>query len=214
MAILSIASAGPSVYVGRKEPVDWATAADRCKCWGGQLATFSSNAEYAKMVDAAEKLGRKAWIGLKSEDNGQTYRFIDRETDYWCVDQTSDMTKPVTLNARPHCLCFSFIYFTRSLCIDVITLIVLYSDDCSRIEEWYPNEPNNAGSEDCAELYNYGGYGRINNIPCNQNQQYYICEFDSDNYAFGHWCNGCGPRRSMECVNGDFSIASQRAIDS
>lgn len=121
IAILSVAS-GDKIYVGRKEEpkVDWNTAADRCKCWGGRLATFSNGAEYQKMKNAVNQFDYSAWIGLKSNDNGKSWQFtegVEPQSNY-CpkyVDQTSDMTKPVALNARPHCLCFSFVYFARSL---------------------------------------------------------------------------------------------------
>jgi len=147
IAIASLASGSSVLYVGRKEAVTWYEARDNCVCWGGQLATFSNKQQYESMKKAVEEdFGRKAWIGMTGNDQGQ-WTFIDGETDF-CNANT-----------------------------------------CGKIDEWYTNEPNNPGSEHCAELYHYGnngdngGYGRINNLPCND-KQYYLCEFNPDNYAF------------------------------
>ena len=116
IAILSVAS-GDKIYVGRRdEKVNWDTAADRCKCWGGKLATFSNDPEYQKMKNVVNQFDYSAWIGMRSYDKGDSWQFFEGATYCsGCVDKTSDMTKPVTLNARSHCICFSFIYSARSL---------------------------------------------------------------------------------------------------
>jgi len=52
---------------------------------------------------------------------------------------------------------------------------------CSEIKEWDRNEPNNPHSEQCAEI---NRLRVLNNMPCGT-KQWYICEFDTDNYEIG-----------------------------
>jgi len=141
IAISSIASGRP-FYVGRKESVDWNTAKERCECWGGQLATFSSQAHYDLMESVFEggssAFGDRAWIGMTGNDQGK-WEFIDHQTDYCNIN------------------------------------------NCANIGQWDKDEPNNPRSEQCAEI---NRLGVLNNMPCGTNQ-WYLCEFDTDNYVIG-----------------------------
>jgi len=74
------AKSGSKIYVGRKEQADWNTAKGQCECWGGQLATFSNNAEFELMKKVVTpSFGDRAWIGLKA-DSPNEFAFIDGDT--------------------------------------------------------------------------------------------------------------------------------------
>eukprot|EP00487_Bulimina_marginata_P004599 TRINITY_DN21287_c0_g1_i1.p1 TRINITY_DN21287_c0_g1~~TRINITY_DN21287_c0_g1_i1.p1 ORF type:complete len:143 (+),score=21.03 TRINITY_DN21287_c0_g1_i1:16-444(+) len=47
------------------------------------------------------------------------------------------------------------------------------SKECASLNQWSPNEPNNAGGEDCGEL---GTTGLLNGIRCDDTNNY-VCEF-------------------------------------
>lgn len=85
VALNAILGNAESVYVGFKEQVDWYTAKSRCQAFGGQLATFSSDEEYQRMVDVRIAFGggsKYGWIGLHDTNTEGHFQFVDGDTSY------------------------------------------------------------------------------------------------------------------------------------
>ena len=74
-----------SMYLGRKELVDWQTAKARCECFGGQLATWSSSSDYDAMKSVRAQLGYNSWIGFHDLNQERDWQMIDGATDIWFV---------------------------------------------------------------------------------------------------------------------------------
>ena len=89
------------------------------------------------------------------------------------------LAKPETLHDNARTLCFCNVYICK-LCLIRPDIVRLYSNEntCATIEQWDNGEPNNPRTELCAEV---NRLEVLNNMPCSTNQ-WYICEFDTENY--------------------------------
>jgi len=87
---VSITSAG-SLYMGRKESVNWQTAKERCACFGGQLATWSNDNDYNAIKSVRSQLGNNAWVGFHDLDAERSWKMIDGATDF-CAPHTNTGT--------------------------------------------------------------------------------------------------------------------------
>ena len=67
---------GGAIYVARGDDyVDYATAKERCASFGGQLATFSSEAQFAAMLSVRNAIGVDTWIGFDDLNTEHHWQF-------------------------------------------------------------------------------------------------------------------------------------------
>ena len=82
---LSLLGCQAQTYLGKLENVDYDTALTRCATSGGQLATFTSEGQFAALTAVSDAMGGRIWFGFDDRDGENYWGFVDGDTSYWCV---------------------------------------------------------------------------------------------------------------------------------
>jgi len=175
-------------YFGVNDRTDWRSAQSRCetgiyvKISGGRLATWDNYDQFNSQVKPAARVnggesGADAWIGL-NDLAGEHYGGSGSEGDWHFVDSR---------DCGGSCLPKSAV-------------------GSQGLDAWSPNEPNDAGDEDCAHVWSIGDRAGnpngLNDANCG-GQRYYVCEFNNINV------NTNDPGRYMSDASGPVDIPIQ-----
>ena len=75
-----------SLYVGVSSGKNYATAKSNCadlSFISGQLATWSSSADFNAIRSVRSQIGSNSWVGLDDLNSEANWKFVDGDTDYW-----------------------------------------------------------------------------------------------------------------------------------
>lgn len=74
---------GGAIYVARGDDyVDYATAKARCAGFGGQLATFSNEAQFEAMLSVRNVIGAHSWMGFDDINLEHHWQFVDGDLSF------------------------------------------------------------------------------------------------------------------------------------
>merc|ERR1712154_32278 len=95
-AATDYAAEGGAIYIARGDNfVDYASAKESCSGLGGQLATFSNEAQFEAMLIVRNVIGVDTWMGIDDINTEGRWQFVDGDTSFWFVTLFCSCVKPV-----------------------------------------------------------------------------------------------------------------------